>query len=89
MNSSHQTLFDKLFDEENGIVPKLQEQLEFSQKANERLLKQLCSVERTALRNAQYARRESLEFHGVPKSYDDNLEGKVIDPLTKLHLLQM
>ena len=30
MNTSYQGLFDKLFDKENGVVPKLDEQLKFA-----------------------------------------------------------
>ena len=78
MTASYRGLFDCLFDKETGVVTKLQEQLALSQEANERLLAQLDRVERTALRNSQYARRESLELHGVPVSFNDDLEGKVL-----------
>ena len=47
-------------------------------------MKQLGRVERTALRNSQYARRESLELHGVPSNFNDDLEGKVINLLNAI-----
>ena len=79
LTDSYRSLTECLFHPENGVIPKLQEQLAFAQRANERLLEQLSRVERSSLRNSQYARRESLELHGVPKSWKDkDLEGKVI-----------
>ena len=71
-----------------GIIAKLQQQLLESQKvnqsiqkANESLLRHLTVVERTSISNAQYARRESLELHGVPAAFDEGsgLEAKVIN----------
>ena len=70
------TLKDKLLNPETGIVPTLQRQVEMlssqlqvSQKINQELIKQMGFVERTSIENAQYARRESLELHGIPDSF--------------------
>ena len=79
LTDSYRSLTEHLFHPENGIIPKLQEQLAFSKRANERLQQQLNRVERTTLRNSQYARRESLELHGVPHNFNDDLEGKVVN----------
>ena len=47
---------------------------------NESLLRQLTTVERASISNTQYARRETLELHGVPEAFDEGagLEAKVI-----------
>lgn len=77
----------KLINPETGLVPALQRQVEVlqsqlqvSQKINQELIKQLGIVERTSIENAQYARRESLELHGIPESfgYGETLETNVI-----------
>ena len=62
-------LREELFDPVLGAVSKLRDQLAISHKVNEYLLKQLGSVEHTANSNTQYARKETLEIHGVPKSF--------------------
>ena len=81
------TLKDKLLNPETGIVPTLQRQVEMlnsqlqvSQKINQELIKQLGFVERTSIENAQYARRESLELHGIPDSFGngETLESNII-----------
>ena len=78
---------NKLLNPETGLVPALQRQVEVlqsqlkvSQQINQELIKQLGIVERTSIENAQYARRESLELHGIPESfgYGETLETNVI-----------
>ena len=59
-----------------GLVPQLQGQLAVSQQKKQYLLKQLGSVERTANSNSQYARKETLEIHGIPESFG---EGKQLE----------
>jgi len=75
-----QTLLQDLFKPETGIIAQLQKQLADSQRINESLVRQLTTVERASISNAQYARRETLEFHGVPEAFDEGagLESKVI-----------
>lgn len=73
----------RLFDKDTGVIVKLQQQLEVSQAINKSLIRQLSKVEETAISNAQYARRDTLELHGVPASFGDGeeLDGKVMDLL--------
>ena len=87
------TLKDKLLNAETGIVPTLQRQVEMlnsqlkvSQKINQELIKQLGFVERTSIENAQYARRESLELHGIPDSFGngETLESNIIKLINDL-----
>jgi hypothetical protein len=90
-------LNDQLFNEETGVVTLLQRQLAaclkqlaafegqlaVSQRVNEALLRHVDAVEETATSNAQYARRDTLELHGVPPSFGDGeeLDSKVISLL--------
>ena len=80
ITSSFRKLHDHLFNKTTGVIPILQSQLAVSQRVNETLLRQLNVVEEQAISNAQYARRDSLELHGVPPSFDDGdgLEGNVV-----------
>ena len=75
-----------LLDPDTGIITKLQQQLELSQAINKSLLRQLSAVERQSIMNSQYARKETLELHGVPASFDDNagLETNVIALLNEI-----
>ena len=79
-------MYDHLFNENDGVIPKLQSQLAVSQRINERFLSQLNDVEKQTTSNAQYARRETLELHGVPDSFNDNeeLEAKVVNLLNDI-----
>ena len=49
-------------------------------------MRQLTNVERTSISNSQYARRETLELHGVPESFDNGsgLEANVISLLNEI-----
>ena len=78
LSASYKCLVDRLFKPETGIIARLESQLAISQKVNEALIRQLNKVERTSISNSQYARRETLEFHGIPENFDSNLEEKVI-----------
>ena len=87
ITKSMQSFYQHLFDPTTGVITKLQQQLEMSQAINQSLLRQLSEVERTAISNAQYARRETLELHGVPDSFGDaadGLESKIIDLLNDI-----
>ena len=79
LSASYKTLMERLFKPDTGFIARLESQLAISQKVNEALVRQLNRVERTAISNTQYARKETLEFHGVPESFDGNLEMKIID----------
>ena len=80
ITKTFQSFYQHLFDPVNGVIPKLQSQLAVSQRVNETLMSQLHTVERDTISNSQYARRESLELHGVPESFDNGpgLEANVI-----------
>ena len=47
----------------------LHSQLKITQQVNQSLLDHLWKVEKTATENAQYARRETLELHGIQESF--------------------
>jgi hypothetical protein len=86
ISSCFRELNNRLFDKDTGVIVKLQQQLEVSQAINKSLVRQLSEVERTSISNAQYARRETLELHGVPDSFDAaaGLENNVIKLLNDI-----
>ena len=93
LGSTLTDLHSALLHPQSGLVPTLQRQnevlhsqLQVTQKINESLLEHLWKVERTATENAQYARRETLELHGIPESFGNGqtLENKVIGLLKDL-----
>ena len=73
-----------LFDED-GVLGKLSSQLAISTRVNELLLKKLEAVERTANSNAQYARKESFEVHGISENVPDNkVEETVLEIINEI-----
>jgi len=86
VTKSLQGFYDHLFDPTSGVITRLESQLAISTRVNETLMNQLSNVERTTISNSQYARRESLELHGVPESFDDDsgLEANVISLLNEI-----
>ena len=80
LTANFSNLLESLFKPESGIIAQLQSQLNVSQKVNQTLLDQLQRVERETASNAQYSRRETLEFHGIPSSFDDGrgLEANIV-----------
>ena len=78
----------ELLDPDEGIVCQLKNQLAVSQQINQYLLKQLGNVERTANSNSQYARKETIEIHGVPESFGEgkHLEDNVLSLLNGLFM---
>ena len=80
VTKSFNSFYSHLFDPVDGIIPQLQSQLLVSQRINETLLQQLHTVERNSISNSQYARRETLELHGVPAAFDNGpgLEANVV-----------
>ena len=90
LGSTLSELRHALLDPTTGLVPilqrqaaQLESQLAVSQSVNKTLLSHLGRVEKTANENSQYARRETLEIHGIPESFGNGstLEKKVIDLL--------
>ena len=56
-----------------------------STRVNELLMKKLEAVERTANSNAQYARKETFEVHGIPETVPDSkVEDVVINIMNEL-----
>ena len=80
LTKTFNSFYQHLFDPDSGVIAKLQSQLNVSQRINETLMHQLHTVERHSISNSQYARRETLELHGVPASFDDGpgLEANII-----------
>ena len=63
----------------------LEADLAIAKNVNNILKRQIVDLERQTWETSQYARRESLEFAGIPSSVsNDNLEEKVIDILEKI-----
>ena len=70
---------------EDGIIGKLSSQLAVSANVNSLLLKKFEAVERTAHSNAQYARKETFEIHGIPLDVPDKeVEDKVLAIMNEL-----
>ena len=86
VSNSFRDLKNYLLDPETGVITKLQQQLEISQAINKSLLRQLSLVKKNSISNSQYARKETLELHGVPESFDegDGLEKKVISLINEI-----
>ena len=78
ITKSFHALYEHLFDPTNGVITQLQSQLAVSQKVNEDLIRQLGEVERTSIGNAQYARRETRELHGVPATFDNDAGWRIM-----------
>ena len=99
LGSTLSDLRHALLDPNTGLVPilqrqaaQLESQLAISQSVNKTLLSHLGRVEKTANENSQYARRETLEIHGIPESFGDGAPWKrksLICWMTLLALLQM
>ena len=86
ITTSFRELHDYLLHPDSGVITKLQQQLELSQAINQSLLRQLNVVERQSISNAQYSRKETVELHGVPTSFDEGngLESKVLELLNEI-----
>ena len=75
-----QALTTHLFHPENGVISKLQSQLEVSSRVNALLNDRLLRLERNNNLNSQYIRKETLEIHKFPKDVPDSaLEEKVLE----------
>ena len=81
LGNSFVELKNFLLDPDTGVICQLQKELRTSQEINRSLLNQLSAVEKQSILNSQYARKETVELHGVPASFGDgsDLESNVIN----------
>ena len=71
------------FDEFIKIYDELNSELLISKSCHSLLLKQITNLERNALNNAQYVRRETIEINPIPQSIPNtDLENKVCQALS-------
>ena len=83
--SKHFSIVRNAIFAEDGIIGRLTSQLAVSAIVNSLLLKKLEAVERTALSNSQYSRKETFEVHGIPLAVpDEKVEETVINILNEL-----
>ena len=86
LGNSFVELKNYLLDPETGVISQLQKELRTSQEINRSLLNQLSAVEKQSILNSQYTRRETVELHGVPASFDEGsgLEAKGINLMNEI-----
>ena len=83
--SKHFAIIREALFGDDGVLGKLSSQLAVSARVNELLLRKLEAVERTASSNAQYARKEPFEVHGIPEDIPDTkIEETVISIINEL-----
>ena len=83
--SKHFAIIREALFADDGVLGKLSSQLAVSARVNELLLRKLEAVERTASSNAQYARKETFEVHGIPEDIPDNkVEETVLNIMNEL-----
>ena len=79
LTHAYRKLYDKLFNETDGVIPRLESQLAISNNTNKLLMQKLIEVEKTSNGNAQYARKETIELHGFdPETLDEVIEDSVL-----------
>ena len=79
LSKEYKKLYDRLFDENNGIIQRLESQLAVSTNINNHLVKKVIELEKASNNNAQYARKETIELRGFdPNINDKEIEGKVL-----------
>ena len=59
LSKEYKKLYDRLFDENNGIIQRLESQLAVSTNINNHLVKKVIELEKASNNNAQYARKET------------------------------
>ena len=75
----YKNMYVKLFDPDQGIIPKMQKDLEKAASTNQYLIEKLIEVEKVSYSNAQYARKETIEFTGFDASNaPEDIEKKVL-----------
>ena len=73
----------KRFDEYSDKYESLHSELKITQNCNSLLPERVCRLERNAVSNSQYHRRETLEINPAPSAIQDNvLEEKVCQALS-------
>ena len=82
ISNAYRTLYETLFNENNGIIPRLEAQLNVATQVNQLLLRKITSLERRQYSTDQYTRKESIELKGLDPNLPDNeIESKVVEIL--------
>ena len=68
----------KRFDESSDKYESLHSELKITQNCNSLLPKRLCRLERNAVSNSQYHRRETLEINPAPSAIQENVLEKTV-----------
>ena len=85
LSGEYEKMFNKLFDESDGIIPKLQKQLQVATEINQHLLKKVNQLERRQYSTDQYTRKESIELKGFdPNIADADVEKSVLEVLNTI-----
>ena len=78
-------MFATLFDENEGIITKLQNQLQVATQINQHLLKKVNELERRQYSTDQYTRKESIELKGFdPEISNEDIEKNVLAVLNTI-----
>ena len=85
MPSVYQSLQERLFDPEHGVIAKLEEQIQGTKRVNQFLIEKINSLERSLHSTEQYTRKESIELMGFdPDIPDDRIERSVLNVLNTI-----
>ena len=68
----------KRFDEYSDKYESLHSELKITQNCNSLLPERVCRLERNAVSNSQYHRRETLEINPAPSAIQDNVLEKTV-----------
>ena len=81
-------LMTAMFDTENGVIVKMQRQLDPLDQQNEinqKLLIKMNNLEKQQIQTDQYARKETIEIKGLGENIPDrDIESKVVDVLNSI-----
>ena len=82
ITQAYRNLYDKLFNESTGVIPRLEYQLTIATNTNKLFMNKLIEVEKVSNGNAQYSRKESIELQGFnPETPNEQIEEHVIEIL--------
>ena len=85
MTAAYKSLYDKLFDQNNGIIVKLENQVQVSSQVSAILVEKIAVLERRLQSTEQYTRKESIEFKGFNTEIPDaEMEKNVIGVLNEI-----
>ena len=85
LTTGYKKLLDALFDKENGIIVKMQMQIEEQQKVNAILLAKMEVLEKNQIETDQYSRKETIEVRGIDEDLsNDQVEKQVVDMLNSI-----